>query len=115
MSELYAASILRICPSKDCPCREKPGYVEARRRGDQIYYYFVHYWKEGGKRRIHKCYLGAHRYKYVEPFNPLGLAGELDRARFIRYLRRLLEKLTPEQKQWLKEEVMKLVGQSEGG
>jgi hypothetical protein len=114
MSKPAVAVVDRVCPAPECPCRDKPGYVEARRKGGQTYYYFVHYWKQDGKRRIHKCYLGPVRYRYVEPFNELGLAGLTDKQRFVRYLRALLDRLSPEQMQWLREEVMRVEGDAEG-
>jgi hypothetical protein len=98
-----------------CPRCGKLGYVEVRNVNGRIYHYFVHRWMEGWRRRVHKCYLGAQNYRYVEKFNPLGLAGLTDRERFTRYLRELLKMLTPQQIEWLKKEVSEFVQQSEGG
>jgi hypothetical protein len=54
----------RVCPR----CGQPISYIERQRRGDQVYYYAVHY--EGYERtpdgRIHKkvrrCYLGPDKY-----------------------------------------------------
>ena len=81
-----------VCPR--CGCR---GYVERKRSGSRVYMYYVHDRYEDGKRKRRRCYLGADRYSYVEQFNPLGLSGLADKDRFARYMRKLVEQLTPEQ------------------
>ena len=88
-----------------CPRCGSPGYEEVRNVQGRTYFYFVHVTKEDGKRRVHKCYLGPRLYRYVERLNPLGLAGLIDRDRFIQYIMTILAQLTPEQKQWLREMV----------
>jgi hypothetical protein len=79
-----------------CPRCGGLGYLERRRRGghgEHVYIYVVH--REGKK--VHKCYLGAEKYDYVERFHDIGLAGMHDEKRFWRYAEELVSKLTYEQ------------------
>jgi len=79
-----------------CPRCGGLGYLERRRKGEQgehVYIYVVH--REGKK--VHKCYLGAEKYDYVERFHDIGLAGMHDEKRFWRYAEELVSKLTYEQ------------------
>jgi hypothetical protein len=80
-----------------CPRCGSEGYLEKRKRNDHIYIYFVHVKSEGKKRHIHKCYLGALNYEYVEKFNPIGLSGLHDKERFSKYIKRLIDNMTKEQ------------------
>ena len=53
-------------PRSICPrCGQPYSYVETREVRGKVYYYAVHYYKEGGKRRVRKCYLGPEYYDYV--------------------------------------------------
>jgi len=53
-------------PRPLCPrCGLPYSYVEAREVGGKVYYYAVHYYREGNKRRVRKCYLGPEYYDYV--------------------------------------------------
>jgi len=76
-----------------CPRCGDLGYIERRRRGEHVYIYIIH--RDG--KRVHKCYLGAERYDYVERFHEIGLAGMHDEERFWRYAEELVSKLTYEQ------------------
>jgi len=53
---------------KTCPrCNKEYKYTEKRRYAKQTYYYAIHLWMdETGKKRVHKCYLGAETYIYVK-------------------------------------------------
>jgi hypothetical protein len=106
----------------ECPKCFNEGRLEVKKIGNHSYLYCLHIIKEGGKTRKKRCYLGAAQYTYVERFNPLGLTGLHDKERFVRYARKLLDNLSPQQLEWLKEalhrkigEVMKIVQQGEGG
>jgi hypothetical protein len=81
-------------PKNVCPrCGEAGGYFERRPVGNRIYYYFVHVKRQGPRRRVRKCYLGASRYVYVERFQNIGLAGLADEKRFERYVSNVAENL----------------------
>jgi len=92
-----------MAPATTCPRCGEPGYVTRERRGGRYYYYCVH---RHGK-RVHRCYLGPVEYVVAEEFNPLGLAGLVDRDRLKRYLRCLLRALSREEV----EEVLREAGQ----
>jgi len=78
----------KICPR----CGLKYSYIERRRIGDQVYLYAVHYFKERGKRRVHKCYLGPEsEYIYVSRLHEFTLRGPLDKKRVLKYLSSLLD------------------------
>jgi len=88
----------RVCPR----CGQPYSYIESYTRGSQTYYVAVHYEgyekvEEEGKRkvkkRVRKCYLGPQTYKYVEKLHELGLSGPIDRERFKRYFRELLNEV----------------------
>jgi hypothetical protein len=64
-----------------------------------VYVYVLH--REG--RKIHRCYLGAEAYDYVERLHNMGLAGMHDDGRFERYATELLDRLKPRQLARLKE------------
>jgi len=80
----------KICPR----CGERYSWLERRvvREGGREYEYFyaVHEYRENGKRRIKKCYLGPDTYKYVslthESREGLVFSGLLDSDRAIKYL-----------------------------
>jgi len=80
----------KICPR----CGERYSWLERRvvREGGREYEYFyaVHEYKENGKRRIKKCYLGPAEYRYVslthETKEGLVFSGLLDSDRAIKYL-----------------------------
>jgi len=84
-----------------CPICGQPGYLEARSTPSNTYYYYVHVSKEGGRRKVRKCYLGPSEYKYVSIFNPFGLKGAVDPERFAKYARALVRELSPDQLQVL--------------
>jgi DUF1365 family protein len=90
-----------------CPRCGNPGYIERRYVDRHIYLYCRHIWYEGKKRKERKCYLGAEKYVYVEPFQGLGLSGLFDKERFKRYVETLIYKLTEEELEWLAEVVKK--------
>jgi len=54
----------RVCPR----CGQPISYIERQRRGNQVYYYAIHYegYERGPDGRIHKkirrCYLGPEKY-----------------------------------------------------
>ena len=84
----------RVCPR----CGQPYSYIESYTRGSQTYYVAVHY--EGYekvegkvKKRVRKCYLGPQTYRYVEKLHELGLSGPIDRERFKRYFRELLDEV----------------------
>jgi len=80
----------KICPR----CGLKYSYIERRRVGDQVYLYAVHYSKEKGKRRVHKCYLGPESsYIYVSKMHEFSLRGPIDRLRILNYLDAILNLL----------------------
>jgi len=87
---------------RSCPrCGRIGGYLWARTVNSRKYYYWVHESKESGRRVVERCYLGPEEYYHAAIFNPIGLAGALDKERFIKYARELLNKLNEEQKRWL--------------
>lgn len=95
----------------ECPRCGGEGYLERRKVEGHVYLYCVHQKSEMGKRRKWRCYLGAEKYDYVERFNPLDLAGLYDKERFMRYMKRLLDSLEPNQLKWLEEALHhKIVG-----
>ncbi len=54
---------VKLCPR----CGQQYKYVETRRIKEQTYYYALHIsFDENHKKHVHKCYLGAHTYKYVK-------------------------------------------------
>jgi len=88
----------KLCPR----CGQPFSYLESYKRGSQTYYVAVHY--EGyekveveGRRKVkkkaRKCYLGPQIYKYVEKLHELGLSGAIDRERFKRYFKELLNEV----------------------
>jgi hypothetical protein len=88
----------KLCPR----CNQPYSYIESYTKGSQRYYVAVHY--EGyekaeveGRRRIkkkvRKCYLGPQTYRYVEKLHELGLSGPIDRERFKRYFKELLDEV----------------------
>jgi hypothetical protein len=88
----------RVCPR----CGQPYSYIESYTRGSQTYYVAVHYEgyekvEEEGRRKVkkkvRKCYLGPQTYKYVEKLHELGLSGPIDRERFKRYFRELLDEV----------------------
>jgi len=81
-------------------CGRPISWIETRRRGDQVYYYAVHYSgyirDSSGKvrKRVTKCYLGPQEYVYVSKLHEdLGLAlrGAIDPGRVYQYLKVLKE------------------------
>jgi coproporphyrinogen III oxidase-like Fe-S oxidoreductase len=86
-----------VCPR----CGRVGGYLWSRTVNNRKYYYWVHEFKDGGKRVVERCYLGPEEYYHAAIFNPIGLAGALDKERFIKYAKELLNKLNDEQKRWL--------------
>jgi len=84
----------RFCPR----CGREVSYVERQVKGSQTYFYAVHYmgYERVGlkiKKKVKKCYLGPREYEYVEKLHNLGLAGLVDRERFRRYLKELLDSM----------------------
>jgi uncharacterized C2H2 Zn-finger protein len=86
----------KVCPR----CGQPYSYIESYRRGQQTYYVAVHYegyekveGKKRVKKKVRKCYLGPQTYKYVEKLHELGLSGAVDRERFKRYFRELLDEV----------------------
>jgi len=86
-------------PKVVCPRCRGLGYWERRFRNGHVYVYVLH--REG--RKVHRCYLGAEEYDYVERLHNLGLAGMHDDGRFERYAEELLDRLKPGQLARLKE------------
>ena len=88
--------IIEICPR----CGGVVSWYERQVKGNNVYWVAVHYLGRDrkGRKQIRKCYLGPHKYIYVERLNWLGLAGAVDPARYIRYLTLALAKIniTPE-------------------
>jgi len=81
-----------------CPrCGGKVSWLEKRRVGGNTYYFAVHEWREGGKRRIRKCYLGPDTYIYVsvthEKDTGLIFHGLVDKKRAVKYLEDIVEYL----------------------
>jgi hypothetical protein len=93
-AEAEKAEEKKLCPR----CGQPYSYVDSYRRGGQVYYVAVHYegyQKVEGKvrKRVRKCYLGPQVYKYVEKLHDLDLAGAIDRERFKRYFKELLDEV----------------------
>jgi hypothetical protein len=93
-AEAEKAEEKKLCPR----CGQPYSYVDSYRRGGQVYYVAVHY--EGYekvegkvKKRVRKCYLGPQVYKYVEKLHDLGLSGPIDKERFKRYFKELLDQV----------------------
>ncbi len=80
------AVAVRVCPRCGLPY----SYIERRKNGDRVYYYAVHYSRvDGGKRKVHKCYLGPDTYEYVSRLHVregLILKGLSDPERVLEYL-----------------------------
>ena len=79
-----------VCPR----CGQRASYIEKQVKGSQTYYVAVHYlgYDSSAKRKkVKKCYLGPREYVNVEKLHGIGLAGLIDRARFKRYLREVVE------------------------
>jgi hypothetical protein len=92
--EAEKAEEKKLCPR----CNQPYSYIESYTKGSQKYYVAVHY--EGYekvegkvKKRVRKCYLGPQTYRYVEKLHELGLSGPIDRERFKRYFRELLDEV----------------------
>jgi len=92
--EAEEAEEKKLCPR----CNQPYSYIESYTKGSQKYYVAVHY--EGYekvegkvKKRVRKCYLGPQTYRYVEKLHELGLSGPIDRERFKRYFRELLDEV----------------------
>jgi uncharacterized C2H2 Zn-finger protein len=84
----------KLCPR----CGQPYSYVESYTKGSQKYYVAVHYegyQKVEGKvkKRVRKCYLGPQTYRYVEKLHELGLSGAIDKERFKRYFKELLDEV----------------------
>jgi hypothetical protein len=84
----------KLCPR----CGQPYSYIENYRRGSQTYYVAVHYEgyeKVSGKvkKKVRKCYLGPQVYRYVEGLHELGLSGAIDKERFKRYFKELLDQV----------------------
>jgi len=89
---------IKICPR----CGEPYSWIEKRRvvrvvggrRCEYEYFYAVHEYREGGKRKIKKCYLGPDAYKYVslthKPREGLTFSGLMDSDRAIKYFYSLM-------------------------
>ena len=76
---------IKICPR----CGDAISWIERRQRGERVYYYAVHTWNEGGRRRVRKCYLGPATYEYVTRLHSregLVFKGLIDRERALEYL-----------------------------
>ncbi|RLE62615.1 MAG: hypothetical protein DRJ38_09355 [Thermoprotei archaeon] len=85
-----------MAEGKVCPrCGAKYSYIERRIKGNQVYLYAVHRWKENGKTKIRKCYLGPERdYIYVTKLHEdenLVLMGLMNHDRAVQYLKTLVE------------------------
>ena len=82
-------------PKPICPrCGLPYSYVETREVGGKVYYYAVHYYREGNKRRVRKCYLGPEHYDYVTRTHEregLVLRGLTSTDRVISYLDALID------------------------
>jgi len=88
-----------VCPR----CGGVGGYIWSRKINNRRYYYWVHESRRGRERKVKYCYLGPAEYIHASIFNPIGLAGAVDKNCFQRYARELLSHLTDEQKLWLYE------------
>jgi hypothetical protein len=81
---------LLICPR----CGGRVSYVSVEHRGERAYYYFVHYVRDGKRRRKRKCYIGpVDEYEKVEKFVKLGLTSIL-KLDFVRVVERAVENFT---------------------
>lgn len=81
---------LLICPR----CGSRVSYVSVEHRGERAYYYFVHYFRDGERRRKRKCYIGpVDEYEKVEKFVKLGLTNIL-KLDFVRVVERAVENFT---------------------
>ena len=85
-------------PEKICPRCGKPySYIERRRvKGTNlVYYYAVHMYKEGGKWKKRRCYLGPKVYSNVAPMQGFQLFGlvERDVERLLEYLDSIIQEL----------------------
>jgi len=87
-----------ICPR----CGQPISYIERQRRGNQVYYYAVHYlgYERGPDDRIHKkvkrCYLGPEAYIEVSKLHAdlgLTLKGLMEEGRERYYINALVEAL----------------------
>lgn len=83
---------------KRCPrCGLPYSYVEARRVGDNTYYYAVHVqYLPHGRRRVRRCYLGPNAYVYVTKLHVregLFLKGLIDEKRAVEYVKELATRL----------------------
>jgi hypothetical protein len=92
--EAEEAEEKKLCPR----CNQPYSYIESYTKGSQKYYVAVHYegyQKAEGKvkKRVRKCYLGPQVYKYVEKLHELGLSGPIDKERFKRYFKELLDQV----------------------
>ena len=88
----------RLCPRCGLPY----SYIESYTKGSQKYYVAVHYegyekaeaeGKKKVKKKVRKCYLGPQVYKYVEKLHGLELSGPIDKERFKRYFKELLDEV----------------------
>jgi len=92
--EAEEAEEKKLCPR----CGKPYSYIESYTKGSQKYYVAVHYegyQKVEGKvkKRVRKCYLGPQTYRYVEKLHELGLSGAIDKERFKRYFKELLDEV----------------------
>jgi hypothetical protein len=90
MSEGRPEKVLRFCPR----CGNPYTYIDKKVKNGHTYYYAVHVYKVDGKRKVHKCYLGAKEYTYVKAMHPEmfeNLTGMVDKDRYIRYLEDIAE------------------------
>ena len=74
-----------VCPR----CGERYSYIDVRVRGGRVYYYAVHYYREGSRRRVRKCYLGPREYVYASLTHAregLRFRGLVDPMRVLDYL-----------------------------
>lgn len=80
---------VKVCPR----CGGKYSYIERRQKGDQVYLYAVHKWKEEGRTRVKKCYLGPESgYIYVSHLHQdlgLNLFGLMTKERALYYIQAL--------------------------
>ena len=83
----------KICPR----CGQPYSYLEKKRvKGSkQEYYYAVHVYKEGGKWRKRRCYLGPSVYTHVAPIQGFQLYGLMraDTERLLMYLEEIVREL----------------------
>jgi hypothetical protein len=86
-----------------CPRCGMDGYLEKRRVGGNVYYYYRHVYYADGKRRERRCYLGPDRYIHAEKFNKIWLAGMVDEDRFFRYAEAIIPTLKRSELERLKD------------